>query len=142
MRDPIALAGHVLDDKYAIDHVVGEGGFSTVYRAMHLRIKRPVAIKVFHAAAQFTDQQREKLVNGFVQEAGLLADLSERQALRSGIPRLRIACHGHVATLSGRRAIQKVSQLGTRHTDVMTRRDSSTAPIPPAELSLELPRTF
>lgn len=78
MRDPLALAGHVLDDKYAIDHVVGEGGFSVVYKAMHLRIKRPVAIKVFHAASQFTDRERERLVNGFMQEAALLADLSEQ----------------------------------------------------------------
>jgi serine/threonine protein kinase len=78
MRDPLDLAGQILDDKYAIDAVVGEGGFAVVYKAMHLILKRPVAIKVFQAAAQFTDQEREKLLNGFVQEASLLADLSER----------------------------------------------------------------
>ena len=76
--DPLMISGQVLDDKYALSTAVGEGGFAVVYRAMHLLLKRPVAIKIFHAAAQFTDHERETLINGFVQEAALLADLSER----------------------------------------------------------------
>ena len=78
--DPLGLSGQVLDDKYAVDQAVGEGGFAVVYRAMHMVLKRPVALKVFHAAVQFTDSEREALVHGFVQEAAVLADLSERSA--------------------------------------------------------------
>jgi serine/threonine protein kinase len=78
--DPLGLSGQVLDDKYAVDTAVGEGGFAVVYKAMHMVLKRPVALKVFHAAVQFTEAEREALVQGFVQEAAVLADLSERSA--------------------------------------------------------------
>jgi DNA-binding response OmpR family regulator len=42
-----ALPGTVLDGKYRLDQKIGTGGFATVFRAEHLQLKRPVAVKVF-----------------------------------------------------------------------------------------------
>ncbi|HEY1957464.1 MAG TPA: protein kinase [Polyangiaceae bacterium] len=38
--------GDVLDGKYRIDRVIGEGGMGIVYEAFHLRLRQRVAIKV------------------------------------------------------------------------------------------------
>ncbi len=40
------LIGKVFDGKYRLDEPLGGGGMGTVYRATHLLIERPVAIKV------------------------------------------------------------------------------------------------
>lgn len=44
----IAL-GTVLDERYRLDAPIGQGQFGTVYRATHLQLQRPVAIKILHA---------------------------------------------------------------------------------------------
>src|SRR6266705_2089685 len=40
------LIGQVFDGKYRLDETLGGGGMGTVYRATHLLIDRPVALKV------------------------------------------------------------------------------------------------
>jgi eukaryotic-like serine/threonine-protein kinase len=79
-EDTLDLIGKTVADKYAVESIVGEGGFATVYRATHLTWKRPVALKVFKALSDFTAADREKLMQEFIQEGSILADLSERSA--------------------------------------------------------------
>ena len=80
MTDPLQLVGTTIGDKYAVESIVGEGGFAIVYRAMHLIWKRPVAIKAFKAMGSFGEKDRERLFEEFVREGKLLAELSERSA--------------------------------------------------------------
>ncbi|HEX5707677.1 MAG TPA: serine/threonine-protein kinase, partial [Pyrinomonadaceae bacterium] len=57
-RDP--LAGLVLDDKYRLDERLGEGGMGAVYRATHLLIERPVAVKVLSARLVTDEAAKER----------------------------------------------------------------------------------
>src|SRR6187200_2520792 len=80
LTDPLALVGTTVSEKYEIERVVGEGGFALVYRARHTVWNRPVAIKVFRALGDLPPDRRIQLVESFIQEGRLLADLSERSA--------------------------------------------------------------
>jgi len=44
--DPLGLRDSVIDGKYRIDSLVGQGGHSYVYRAEHLTLEAPVAVKL------------------------------------------------------------------------------------------------
>jgi formylglycine-generating enzyme required for sulfatase activity len=80
LDDPLSLVGNTVSEKYEIERVVGEGGFAVVYRATHKVWKRPVAIKVFRTLGDLSPDRRQHLVDGFIREGALLAELSERSA--------------------------------------------------------------
>jgi serine/threonine protein kinase/ligand-binding sensor domain-containing protein len=42
-----ALPGTVLDEKYRLDEKIGAGGFGAVFKATHLGLNRPIAVKIF-----------------------------------------------------------------------------------------------
>ncbi|MDI1444673.1 bifunctional serine/threonine-protein kinase/formylglycine-generating enzyme family protein [Polyangium sp. 6x1] len=79
-QDPLGITGTILAEKYRIDALIGEGGFSVVYRAEHLIWQQPVAIKCFRILAQAPENKRDELLDGFIQEGRLLASLSSRSA--------------------------------------------------------------
>ncbi|MBA2502401.1 MAG: protein kinase [Pyrinomonadaceae bacterium] len=54
------LIGRVLDDKYRLDGRLGEGGMGAVYRATHLLIDRPVAVKVLNHRFVTDEAARER----------------------------------------------------------------------------------
>ncbi|HEX8150968.1 MAG TPA: serine/threonine-protein kinase [Pyrinomonadaceae bacterium] len=55
-----SLLGLVLDDKYRLDERLGVGGMGTVYRATHLLIERPVAVKVLNPRLVADDTAKER----------------------------------------------------------------------------------
>src|SRR5687767_15653113 len=57
--------GEILDGKYRIERLLGQGGMGAVYRATHLGTKRTVAIKVIHP--QFSNNQ--EFIERFRREA-------------------------------------------------------------------------
>jgi serine/threonine protein kinase len=76
--DPFGLVGSTIAGRFAVEAVVGEGGFSVVYRARHTLWNRPVAIKALRGFEAADAEVRERLLQSFVQEGAILAELSER----------------------------------------------------------------
>ncbi len=76
--DRFGLVGTTIGGRYAVEAVVGEGGFSIVYRARHTLWDRRVAIKAIRGLEVLETDAREKLLRAFLQEGAMLAELSER----------------------------------------------------------------
>lgn len=80
MKDPFGWVGSTMDDEYRMDGVIGRGGFGTVYRALHIALGKPVAIKCLHLSAAFPGEERDALLGKFRKEAQLLHDLASKTA--------------------------------------------------------------
>ncbi len=50
------LQGAVLADRFRLEHLIGEGGYGAVYRAVQLSVERPCAVKVL--APELCDDER------------------------------------------------------------------------------------
>ncbi|MCI0704474.1 MAG: hypothetical protein L0241_25750 [Planctomycetia bacterium] len=71
------LPGTVLDGKYRLEEEPGAGGFGVVFRARHLVLDCPIAIKVFRTAEELADvlaNLSKKLEDAPVQRVELRGD--------------------------------------------------------------------
>ncbi|HEX8795985.1 MAG TPA: serine/threonine-protein kinase [Polyangiaceae bacterium] len=82
--------GRILADKYAIEHVIGEGGLGIVLKARHQQLDQNVAIKHLKPEAA----ARPDIVERFLREARLAAKIKNEHAVKvhdvdtvaSGVP--------------------------------------------------------
>jgi serine/threonine protein kinase len=58
--DPRELVGSTVDDRYRILEFIGQGGMGNVYKAEHVTIRRPVALKLLHPALATLDAIRKR----------------------------------------------------------------------------------
>lgn len=77
-HDPLGVAGLVLDGKFTVEKAVGEGGAAVVYRGMHTAAGTPVAIKFLIALMHTPDADRKAVIEEFIREGNLVAELSTR----------------------------------------------------------------
>src|SRR3972149_4677803 len=69
--DVAAETGRVLAHKYRLETRLGEGGFGTIWRAHHLVLEAPVAVKLIDPDIATDDAARER----FLREAKAAASL-------------------------------------------------------------------
>ncbi|HEY3595283.1 MAG TPA: serine/threonine-protein kinase [Polyangiaceae bacterium] len=74
--DLYGLVGQVLDGQFRVDQVIGEGGFSVVYRGLHVGLDEPVAIKCLKLPTQLASPVVEAFVQRFRNESKIHYRLS------------------------------------------------------------------
>src|SRR5947209_9536014 len=127
MEAPVdPLIGHTLDEKYRLDERIGTGGMGTVYRATHLLIDRPVAIKVLSPryvedeAAQ-TRFRREARAAGRIQHTNAVTVTDFGRTAEGLVYIVMELLEGHTlrdvlareAPLDTARAVSMMLQVGT-----------------------------
>ena len=75
--DPFGLVGQVLDGQFRVDHPVGEGGFSVVYRGTHVGLSEPIAVKCLKLPAALGSALVDSFVRRFRDESRLQYKLSQ-----------------------------------------------------------------
>lgn len=73
--DPLGLVGTILERKYRVDRLVAEGGFGIVYKAHHLALGMPVALKILRPALSAEQDAFVELMSQFMEEASVLSRL-------------------------------------------------------------------
>jgi serine/threonine protein kinase len=69
------IPGDIIQERYRIEDLLAQGGMSAVYRAWHLRLGVPCAVKEMVPYPGMDDRALTQLREQFLQEAQVLADL-------------------------------------------------------------------
>ncbi|MBI4954792.1 MAG: SEL1-like repeat protein [Myxococcales bacterium] len=77
MRDVFGWVGTLVEKRYEVEAVVGEGGFGLVYRAHHRELATPVAVKCLKLPTHFVPEARELMLERFRNEGRMLSKLSQ-----------------------------------------------------------------
>ena len=73
--DAFRLTGTVFEGRFKIEREIAEGGFAVVYRARHLALDRPVALKVLKTPRGQGESSRAEFQERFAAEAKTIARL-------------------------------------------------------------------
>ena len=72
------LLGYVIDGRYRLDEVLGEGGMGVVYRSHEPRLQRDIAVKLLKPS----EVQGTKRIERFQRELSIIASLSHPNIVR------------------------------------------------------------
>lgn len=75
--DSFGLVGQVLDGQFRVESVVGEGGFSVVYRGTHVGLSEPIAVKCLKLPTAVDSMMVESFVRRFRDESRIQYKLSQ-----------------------------------------------------------------
>jgi serine/threonine protein kinase len=78
IRNTDDLIGVVFDDRYEVTGLVGQGGMATVYKAIHRRLDKVVALKVMSREVTYEDKQ----IKRFTLEAKACSKLQHPNIVR------------------------------------------------------------
>jgi serine/threonine-protein kinase len=73
----MGLIGQTLDGQFRVDEVIGEGGFSIVYKGLHLGLGEAIAIKCLKLEASLGSAMVESFLRRFRDEGRILYRLSQ-----------------------------------------------------------------
>ncbi len=82
-HDTFGLVGRILDGALRIDRVAAAGGFSVVYRAFHLGLREPFAVKCLHVPAGLSSAGERVVMERFALEGRLQSRLAHRGIART-----------------------------------------------------------
>src|SRR4051794_35725265 len=71
LQDPLGLEGKVVDGFLKIDRAHAQGGWSVVYKAHHLGLDQPVAVKCLFVRVQLSNELDDLVIARFRSEARL-----------------------------------------------------------------------
>ncbi|AKF06010.1 serine/threonine-protein kinase [Sandaracinus amylolyticus] len=76
-RAPVGVPGVILGGKYRLDEAIARGGMARVWRATHVTLNRPVAVKFVDAWGATPEERNER----FLREAKVAASVRHRHVV-------------------------------------------------------------